>query len=87
MNHDGAVNGALFNEERVKALQERIPNLSVAKVGKGLHYLQEDCVTPDGRHLDAEWMPWPSIGRMSDLELQAIWRYLRSLPEAALDSV
>ena len=44
-------------------------------------------VTPDGRHLDAEWMPWPSIGRMSDLELQAIWRYLRSLPDAALDSV
>ncbi len=44
-------------------------------------------VTPDGRSLDAEWMPWPSIGRMSDLELRAIWRYLRSLPGDAVDSV
>lgn len=44
-------------------------------------------VTPEGRNLDAEWMPWPAIGRMTDLELRAIWRYLHSLPEAALDSV
>jgi mono/diheme cytochrome c family protein len=36
-------------------------------------------VTPDGRHLDAEWMPWPAIARMTDLELRAIWLHLRSL--------
>ena len=36
-------------------------------------------VTPDGRSLDSEWMPWPAIGRMSELELRAIWRYLRTI--------
>lgn len=37
-------------------------------------------VTPEGDQLDEEWMPWPAIGRMSDLELRAIYRYLRSIP-------
>ena len=35
--------------------------------------------TPDGRGLDEAYMPWRRIGRMSDPELKAIWRYLRSL--------
>jgi len=37
-------------------------------------------VTPEGRQLDDEWMPWRSLSRMSDLELLSIWRGLRSLP-------
>lgn len=37
-------------------------------------------VTPDGRQLDDEWMPWKTLSRMNDLELRAIWRGLRSLP-------
>ena len=37
-------------------------------------------VTPDGRQLDDAWMPWKNLSRMSDLELRAIWRGLRSLP-------
>ena len=37
--------------------------------------------TPDGRRLENQWMPWKSIGRMSDLELNAIWKYLESLQE------
>lgn len=37
-------------------------------------------VTPTGRHLDKEQMPWPSLGKLSDDELRAIWLYLRSLP-------
>lgn len=36
-------------------------------------------VTPDGRHLDPEWMPWPAFARMTDLEMRAIFLYLRSL--------
>ncbi len=36
-------------------------------------------VTPEGDHLDARWMPWPAIGRMSDTELRAIYRFLRTL--------
>jgi mono/diheme cytochrome c family protein len=36
--------------------------------------------TPSGEQLDAEQMPWPRLGQMSDTELQAIWAYLSSLP-------
>lgn len=36
-------------------------------------------VTPDGRHVDPEWMPWPAFAGMSDLEMRAIFRYLSSL--------
>lgn len=35
---------------------------------------------PDGYPLNPENMPWRQFARMSDVELQAIWRYLRSLP-------
>lgn len=35
-------------------------------------------VTPDGRSLDREAMPWPAFAGLSDLELEAIWRYLRT---------
>ncbi len=38
--------------------------------------------TPDGRRLDPEFMPWRSLSKLTDLELRAIWRYLRSLPRA-----
>ena len=37
-------------------------------------------VTPDGRQLDAQWMPWPTTARMTDGELRAIWQHLQSLP-------
>jgi mono/diheme cytochrome c family protein len=36
--------------------------------------------TPDGRVLNAEAMPWRSFGRMDDVELRALWLYLRTLP-------
>lgn len=35
--------------------------------------------TPDGRPLDAEYMPWPRYAQMSDPELLAVWAYLRTL--------
>ena len=37
-------------------------------------------VTPDGRVLDNEFMPWQSFGLMTDDELKAIRLYLMSLP-------
>ena len=37
-------------------------------------------VTPFGRQLDDEFMPWEDIGLMTDDELKAIWMYLKSLP-------
>lgn len=36
-------------------------------------------VTPYGKALDGEAMPWEYYGRMSDEELRAIWRYLATL--------
>ena len=35
--------------------------------------------TPDGRQLSDE-MPWPYYAGMADLEVQALWAYINSLP-------
>jgi mono/diheme cytochrome c family protein len=40
---------------------------------------------PDGSDIDPA-MPWKSMGRMTDVELQAIFAYLKSLPPAAAKS-
>jgi cytochrome c553 len=36
--------------------------------------------TPEGKSLDPEYMPWPGIGAQEDVELEAIYNYLKSLP-------
>lgn len=36
-------------------------------------------VNPSGKKLDPTKMPWPSIGQMNDVEMAALWRYLRTL--------
>ncbi|HJX88615.1 MAG TPA: c-type cytochrome, partial [Gemmatimonadales bacterium] len=33
---------------------------------------------PDGTVLDPEKMPWVRSGQMTDDEIRAVWRYLRS---------
>jgi mono/diheme cytochrome c family protein len=38
-------------------------------------------VTPDGRELRREYMPWRSYKFMDDEEIKAVWVYLQSLPE------
>jgi mono/diheme cytochrome c family protein len=38
-------------------------------------------ITPDGREIRGEYMPWGSYQFMNDDELQAVWAYLRSLPK------
>lgn len=35
---------------------------------------------PDGRAVDPKGMPWETMGKLGDVELQAIYLYLRSLP-------
>jgi len=35
---------------------------------------------PDGTQLDGEKMPWPSFQNMNDIELEALWLFLQSLP-------
>jgi mono/diheme cytochrome c family protein len=41
-------------------------------------------VTPEGKVMDPEAMPWPWFGRMTDEELKTIWLYLQSLPPRSL---
>lgn len=60
------------------------PNITPANDGAGswtreqfLHAFREG-ERPDGTRMDAEKMPWPMYGRMTDVELEAIWRHLRS---------
>lgn len=37
-------------------------------------------ITPEGKELDTKFMPWTAIGLMTDMELEAIYNYLKSLP-------
>jgi mono/diheme cytochrome c family protein len=37
-------------------------------------------VTPEGKELDSQYMPWPTYSQMTFDELKAIWLYLQSLP-------
>lgn len=36
-------------------------------------------VTPDGRRLDGDLMPWPYYANMTDVELDAVWAYIRGM--------
>lgn len=45
--------------------------------------LMRQGITPGGRRLSS-FMPWKTLGRLHDQELQALWRYLQSLPARAL---
>jgi hypothetical protein len=38
-------------------------------------------VTPSGRQLDPEFMPWKEFGQLGEEELRGIWLYLSSLPQ------
>lgn len=35
---------------------------------------------PDGTQIDGRYMPWRAIGSSSDQELEALWRYLQTIP-------
>ncbi len=37
-------------------------------------------VTPSGRELNPQDMPWPLVSHMTDIELEALWLYLQSRP-------
>lgn len=40
-------------------------------------------VTPDGRRLDGEWMPWRTTAKMTGDELKAVWLFLQSVPPSS----
>lgn len=37
-------------------------------------------VTPDGRHIDPQYMPWKSTQAMTDVEIEALYKFLKQLP-------
>ena len=37
-------------------------------------------VTPEGRQLNPDDMPWKDLGNMTDDELKAVWLYIQSVP-------
>lgn len=39
--------------------------------------------TPEGKVLDPKFMPWPGIGAHDDIELEALFNYIKSLPASA----
>ena len=41
-------------------------------------------VTPTGKSLDEEFMPWDRFAKMTDDELMALWLFLESLPPVSL---
>jgi mono/diheme cytochrome c family protein len=43
-------------------------------------------VTPDGRHLNPAQMPWPTMGKLNDTELGALFAYLKTVPAKPLGS-
>ena len=38
--------------------------------------------TPEGRALQVQHMPWPQYARMTDMEIDALWLHLKSLPRS-----
>jgi mono/diheme cytochrome c family protein len=66
-----------------------IPAANLTPAGNLGHWTQDDFiqtlrtgVTPDGKELDPQFMPWPTFERMTDDELAAVWLYLSSLEPA-----
>ena len=81
--HGPELNGGPFPDPTITKIS---PNLTPG--GELGFWSEEDFVntirtgvTPSGHQLDPQFMPWPSYSKFFDEELQAIWRYLQSLPE------
>ena len=39
-------------------------------------------VTPEGKMLDGKFMPFAGIGALNDVEIEALFTYIQSLPPA-----
>ena len=62
------------------------PAANLTQAGNLKDWTEDDFMTamktgvrPDGRALNPQAMPWPVLSNMSDLELKAIWTYIRTL--------
>lgn len=48
--------------------------------GEDFRRAMREGITPDGRNLNPDQMPWRNSARMTDVELDAIWAYLQTVP-------
>ncbi|HEY0706159.1 MAG TPA: c-type cytochrome, partial [Polyangia bacterium] len=65
------------------------PNLTPdPRTGRITNWNEETFVARfrSGKGAEGSPMPWPSFGRISETDLQAIYRYLRSLPPVEHDT-
>ena len=77
--------GMVFEEEGVPTLVT--PNLTPdPKTGRMAGWTQEQFINRFrmGKLIKFSHMPWESYGRMTDAELKAIYKYLKTLPPATL---
>jgi mono/diheme cytochrome c family protein len=37
-------------------------------------------LTPEGKKLDPKFMPWTAMGQMTEMELEAVYNYLKTVP-------
>jgi mono/diheme cytochrome c family protein len=80
--HGANLNGAPFGPPG-----QEVPTPNLTPGGELAAWSEEDFfttlrtgLTPSGRKLNEEQMPWKAFGQMTDEELHAVWLYLRSLP-------
>jgi mono/diheme cytochrome c family protein len=64
-----------------------LPSANLTPAGNLAHWSLDDFkntlrngTTPEGKELDPAVMPWPIAAQMTDVELEALWLYLASLP-------
>jgi mono/diheme cytochrome c family protein len=60
------------------------PNLAVVASWSQAEFIQffRSGVTPYGREVKGQFMPWESFGKFEDEELQGLWMYLQTMPAA-----
>lgn len=80
--HGPGLNGGLFPDPTITKIS---PNLTPG--GELGFWTEEEFVsvirtgiTPGGRELDNEFMPWKDYSKFYDDEIKALWLYLSSLP-------
>ena len=61
------------------------PNLAAAGAWSEQEFIEtmRTGITPYGRPLDPDFMPWREFGKFDDDELSGLWMYLQSLPAAS----
>ena len=64
-----------------------LPSANLTPAGNLGHWSLDDFkntlrsgTTPEGKELDPAVMPWPIAAQMTDVELEALWLFLTSLP-------